>query len=60
MGSFKPACCPECGSSSIVKEVIRGYKTGDWSCKSCGDCGPLLDEPFSSKKEENGENKDKE
>lgn len=28
--------CPECGSSSIVKEVIMGQKTGDYQCVSCG------------------------
>jgi hypothetical protein len=28
--------CPECGSSSITKEVIMGQKTGDYKCLSCG------------------------
>lgn len=28
--------CPECGSSSVVKDKQRGGWTGDYICEDCG------------------------
>lgn len=38
--------CPECGSSSVVKDKKRGGWTGDYICEDCG-CNNALNEFFS-------------
>jgi len=57
MGCFKPTSCPECKLPTIDKEVFSCFKIDYWVCKSCGDCGPHLDEPLPAKKNQNGNKK---
>lgn len=42
----KPSSCPRCGSSSVYKERINGFSTGDWVCSDCGKEGQMNEEPM--------------